>query len=77
MRVQEQRCVRLLAGTLAAAQAQAQATNHCAGVNSCKGQSACKSTSNACKGQNACKGKGYLELIKAECNKIPGTRFKP
>ena len=26
------------AGTLAAAQAQAQATNHCAGVNACKGQ---------------------------------------
>jgi hypothetical protein len=30
-----------------------------------------------CMGANACKGKGYLELTKAECSKIPGTKFKP
>ena len=30
-----------------------------------------------CKGQNSCKGQGYLELTKAECSKIPGTRFMP
>ena len=30
-----------------------------------------------CIGANACKGKGYLELTKAGCNKIPGTRFRP
>ena len=25
--------------------------------------------------QTGCKGKGWLELTKAECNKIPGTKF--
>ena len=30
-----------------------------------------------CIGANSCKGKGYLELTKAECSKIPGTRFMP
>jgi hypothetical protein len=48
----------------------------CIGANSCKGKSDCGGK-NGCPGQNACKGKGYLELTKAECSKIPGTRFKP
>ena len=48
---------------------------HCNGANACKGKGACKTASNACKGQNACKGKGYLEMTKAECDKIAGTDF--
>ena len=52
------------------------AKGKCIGANACKGKSDCGGK-NGCPGQNACKGKGYLELTKAECNKIPGTRFKP
>jgi len=67
----------LLTGAALAPVAQAEeAMGHCVGANSCKGQSACKSASNACKGQNACKGKGFLALTKAECAKIPGTKFE-
>ena len=47
----------------------------CIGANACKGQSAC--STNGCSGTNACKGQGYLELTKAECEKIPGTKFEP
>lgn len=53
----------------------ADAKGRCLGANACKGQSAC--ATNGCARTNACKGKGYLELTKAECNKIPGTKFKP
>lgn len=53
------------------------AKGHCVGANSCKGTGACKTASNACKGQNACKGKGYLELTKAECEKVAGAVFEP
>ena len=52
------------------------ARGKCIGANSCKGKSDCGGK-NGCPGQNACKGQGYLELTKAECSKIPGTRFKP
>ena len=52
------------------------ARGKCIGANSCKGKSDCGGK-NGCPGQNACKGQGYLELTKAECSKIPGTRFMP
>ena len=52
------------------------ARGKCIGANSCKGKSDCGGK-NGCPGQNACKGQGYLGLTKAECSKIPGTRFKP
>jgi hypothetical protein len=52
------------------------AKGKCIGANACKGQSDCGGK-NGCPGQNACKGQGYLELTKAACAKIPGTRFKP
>ena len=52
------------------------AKGKCIGANSCKGKSDCGGK-NGCPGQNACKGQGYLTLTKAECSKIPGTRFKP
>jgi len=51
------------------------AKGRCIGANACKGQSAC--STNGCSGTNACKGQGYLELTKAECEKIPGTKFEP
>jgi hypothetical protein len=51
------------------------AKGKCIGANACKGQSDCGGK-NGCSGQNDCKGKGYLELTKAECDKIPGTKFK-
>jgi hypothetical protein len=47
----------------------------CIGANACKGQSDCGSK-DGCGGQNACKGQGYLLLTKAECDKIPGTKFE-
>jgi hypothetical protein len=53
-----------------------QARGKCIGANACKGKSDCGGK-NGCPGQNACKGKGYLELTKAACDKIPGTKFKP
>ena len=49
----------------------------CAGINSCKGHSECATASSSCKGQNACKGHGWLELTKAECDKIEGAKFEP
>jgi hypothetical protein len=59
------------AGTFAGAQAQT--TNHCAGVNACKGQSACKTANSSCKGQNACKGQGWVETgTTLECVAIGG-----
>ena len=51
------------------------APSHCNGANACKGKGACKTASNTCKGQNACKGKGFLEMTKAECDKIQGASF--
>jgi hypothetical protein len=56
--------------------AHADAKGKCMGANACKGKSDCGGK-NGCPGQNACKGKGYLELTKAACDKIPGTKFKP
>ena len=52
----------------------ADAKGKCIGANACKGQSDCGGK-NGCSGQNDCKGQGYLELTKAECSKIPGTKF--
>jgi len=46
------------------------------GANACKGKGACKTATNACKGQNACKGKGFLEMSKAECDKVQGATFE-
>jgi hypothetical protein len=51
------------------------AKGRCIGANACKGQSAC--SANGCSGTNACKGQGFLEMTKAECDKIPGTKFEP
>jgi uncharacterized membrane protein len=53
----------------------ADAKGKCIGANACKGQSDCGGK-DGCGGQNACKGKGYLMLTKAECDKIPGTKFE-
>lgn len=51
------------------------AKGQCMGANSCKGTAACKTAANACKGQNACKGKGFLEMMKADCDKVEGAKF--
>ena len=47
------------------------------GANACRGKSDCSTGASACGGatSNSCKGKGYLLLTKAQCNKIPGTKF--
>ena len=57
--------------------AQADAKGKCMGANSCRGKSDCSTGASACGGAtaNSCKGKGYLEMTKAECAKIPGTKF--
>lgn len=49
----------------------------CMGANACRGKSDCSTGRGACGGAtaNSCKGKGYLIMTKAECDKIPGTRF--
>jgi hypothetical protein len=66
----------LMAGAIVAPVSQAaDAPGHCMGANACKGQSACKTANNACKGQNACKGKGFVEMTKAECEKIEGASY--
>ena len=61
---------------LGAGSADAAGKGKCIGANACKGKSDCGGK-NGCSGQNACKGQGYLELSKAECDKIPGTKFEP
>jgi len=53
------------------------AKGRCMGANACKGQSACGTGKNDCSGSNNCKGQGFLEMTKAECDKIPGTTFEP
>jgi uncharacterized membrane protein len=58
-----------------AVSAHAASKGKCIGANACKGQSDCGGK-NGCSGQNACKGQGYLDLSKAECDKIPGTKFE-
>lgn len=65
----------MLAGAPAAVMA-GDAQGKCMGANACKGQGACATASNACKGLNACKGKGFLQMTKAECEKVGGT-FEP
>jgi hypothetical protein len=67
----------LMAGAIIAptTQAVADAKGQCVGANACKGQSACKTATSSCKGQNACKGKGFLEMTKAECEKIEGANY--
>jgi hypothetical protein len=47
------------------------AKGQCMGANACKGQSACKTAS------NACKGKGFMEMTKADCDKVVGGKFEP
>jgi hypothetical protein len=49
----------------------------CIGANACRGKSDCSTGKLACGGANpnSCKGKGFLLLTKAECDKIPGTKF--
>ncbi len=44
----------------------------CMGANSCKGHSACKTATSSCKGLNSCAGKGFLEMIKDECDATGG-----
>ena len=57
--------------------AHADAKGKCIGANACRGKSDCSTGASACGGAtpNSCKGKGWLELTKAECEKIPGTKF--
>jgi len=57
--------------------AYADAKGKCIGANACRGKSDCSTGKSACGGAtpNSCKGKGFLLLTKAECAKIPGTRF--
>lgn len=57
--------------------AHADAKGKCIGANACRGKSDCSIGKSACGGatSNSCKGKGYLLLTKAECDKIPGTKF--
>jgi hypothetical protein len=64
-----------LAGTTVSTVTYAAGEGKCIGANACKGQSDCGGK-DGCGGQNACKGKGYLSLTKAECDKIPGTKFE-
>lgn len=54
-----------------------EAKGKCIGANACKGQSACGSAANSCHGMNSCKGKGWVEMSKAECEKISGAKFEP
>ena len=44
----------------------------CMGANACKGQSSCKTANSSCKGLNSCKGQGFVEVTKAECDKLGG-----
>jgi hypothetical protein len=55
----------LIAGAVAVPKSQAatEGVGHCMGAN-------------ACKGQSACKGKGFVEMTKAECEKISGAVFQ-
>lgn len=55
-----------------AAEKTAAEKGQCVGANSCKGKSACatKDGKNSCMGQNTCKGKGWLQLTKAQCDKL-------
>ena len=57
--------------------AHADVKGKCIGATACRGKSDCSTGASACGGAtpNSCKGKGWLELTKAECNKIPGTKF--
>ena len=57
--------------------AYADAKGKCTGANACRGKSDCSIGARACGGatSNSCKGKGFLMLTKAECDKIPGTKF--
>lgn len=71
----------LIAGTAVGAPTQMAAAEgakgKCMGANACKGQGACKTATHACGGHNACKGKGWLEMTKAECDKIEGATYEP
>jgi uncharacterized membrane protein len=53
-----------------------EAKGKCVGANACKGQSACATGSNSCHATNSCKGQGWLEMSKAECEKIAGAKFE-
>ncbi len=69
----------LLSGAVGAGAAEdkaAEAKGHCVGANACKGQGGCKTATNDCGGKNACKGKGFLEMTKAECDKVEGAKFE-
>jgi hypothetical protein len=57
--------------------AHAEAKGKCIGANACRGKSDCSIGKSACGGAtaNSCKGKGFLLLTKAECDRIPGTKF--
>ncbi|MGE4107332.1 MAG: hypothetical protein AB7F66_08975 [Bacteriovoracia bacterium] len=64
-----------------AADDNAEAKGHCVGANSCKGKGACGGKGHECAGKNSCKGKGFLELTKADCDKLaaknPKIKFEP
>ena len=67
----------ILTAAVPMAAAHADAQGKCMGANACKGKSDCSTGASACGGatSNSCKGKGYLLLTKAQCDKIPGTKF--
>ncbi|PIR23001.1 MAG: hypothetical protein COV44_04570 [Deltaproteobacteria bacterium CG11_big_fil_rev_8_21_14_0_20_45_16] len=54
----------------------ANAKGHCVGANSCKGKGACGGKGHECAGKNSCKGKGFLDLTKADCDKLAANNPK-
>jgi uncharacterized membrane protein len=67
----------IFTGAIPMGAAHADAKGKCIGANACRGKSDCSTGKSACGGAtpNSCKGKGFLLLTKAECDRIPGTKF--
>jgi uncharacterized membrane protein len=67
----------IFTGAVPISVAHAEAKDKCIGANACRGKSDCSTGKSACGGAtaNSCKGKGFLLLTKAECDRIPGTKF--
>ena len=58
-------------------QAQAEETENCYGVNKCKGVGSCHGKEHSCAGNNKCAGKGWIKVLKGNCEKIKGGSLKP
>lgn len=57
--------------TSQAAEGDSAEKGHCIGANSCKGHGGCaQKGKNECAGKNGCKGKGFIEVTRAECEKL-------